>query len=588
MMMNETSIIPSVYVLGYKAGRLASEIFSSSGGGDRVAGGGSGGGGAAPTIEQVWTAVASFPALYREWWLDLFANDPVHVFVETTLLISILYFLVSRSKDWRDLEKEKLTAAEENELLRDWKENGRAPLAPSQDSLDGDYYVDQTVTVHRNNGRLLEVELPASSSSSSSSSSSGGERKTVLNFATFDFLGMAADPSIVIEGDASFAPGSERQPMAGNEKNPVKEAALRALDRYGCGSCGPRGFYGTIDVHLHLERKFAEFCGTDDAILYSDGASTCTSTVAAFCKRGDLLVVDEAIYEPLQTGVKLSRANVKFFKHNDVEDLRRVLEKIHVSDLHLARKPNAQRRFIVVEGLYKNSGSICPLDEVVKLKHEFHYRLILDESFSFGTLGKTGRGCAELYNKKLMHDAEIVTVSLENAVGSIGGMTTGTEEVVEHQRLSGSGYCFSASSPPFTAAAAIEALNLLETKPEILQRLNENRTYMYQQLSELCKKMEDLLRVTSDERSPIVMLQVTDIEETTCLNVGLFLAEVVRESLERGVAFVATGASGDVPPGIRLTVSAALYKTDIDRAVTVLGEAVDVVMSRFHDEDPAM
>ena len=106
-------------------------------------------------------------------------------------------------------------------------------------------------------------------------------------------------------------------------------------------------------------------------------------------------------------GTKRFFAHVKTFAHNDVADLRRVLEKVQAQDRKVGRKPNAQRRFIVVEGLYKNTGSICPLDEVVKLKHEFSYRLILDESHSFGALGKTGRGVTEMFGKCLMHDVEI-------------------------------------------------------------------------------------------------------------------------------------------------------------------------------------
>jgi serine palmitoyltransferase len=98
----------------------------------------------------------------------------------------------------------------------------------------------------------------------------------------------------------------------------VKNASREALGHYGCGSCGPRGFYGTIDVHLALEEKISRFTQTEGAIMYSDGASTVSSTIAAFAKRGDLLVVDEGVYEPLLTGISLSRANVEWFRHNDM------------------------------------------------------------------------------------------------------------------------------------------------------------------------------------------------------------------------------------------------------------------------------
>jgi serine palmitoyltransferase len=347
-----------------------------------------------------------------------------------------------------------------------------------------------------------------------------------------------------------------------------------------------------MDVHLQVEQEFSRFVKTDGAIMYSDGASTCSSTIAAFAKRGDLLVVDEGIYEPLLTGVTLSRAHVKWFKHNDMQDLRRVLEKVQLVDQQLGRAANAQRRFIVVEGLYKNTGTIVPLDELVQLKHEFSYRLILDESFSFGALGKSGRGVTELYQKRLMHDVEIATIGLENAVGSIGGLTVGNDDVVDHQRLSGSGYCFSASTPPFAAVAAMKALEIMQTKPEILQTLNHNRVYLHDKLQEFCSnRLEDLLLVTSDRRSPIVFLQVAAIPETEHLDESVFLREVARESLARGVALVATGqltslgpARTEPPPGIRMTVSAAHNEQDMNKALQVLGEAVDIVMSRFQEE----
>jgi 7-keto-8-aminopelargonate synthetase-like enzyme len=135
------------------------------------------------------------------------------------------------------------------------------------------------------------------------------------------------------------------------------------------------------------------------------------------------------------------------------------------------------------------------------------------------------------------------------------------------------------------------SLKLLKDRPDItLHRLNENRAYLYMKLKTLLhEKLEDLLLITSDEQSPIVMMQVAEIPETAYLNEVVFLQEVVRESLARGVAMVATGnaqpRAADPPPGIRMSVSASHTKDDIDKALDVLGEAVDVVMGRFHDEE---
>lgn len=473
-------------------------------------------------------------------------RDPLHVAVETTLLVSLLYMVFIRvSREGYNDSKENLSLAEKEELLSDWKKN-RVPLAPPLDAQPEKEDTSQIV-VQSQHGKYLTVTL--------NKNSREDEPRTLLNFCNFDFLGLQTSSDL-------------------------KEASAKALKKYGCGSCGPRGFYGTIDTHLQLEECIAKFTNTDAAIMYSDGASTCSSTVAAFAKRGDLLVVDEAVYEPLMTGVYLSRANVQWFKHNDVDDLERVLKELQIQDKKLGRKPNAQRRFIVVEGLYKNLGTIAPLDKIVRLKHKYHYRLILDESFSFGTLGETGRGALEHYHLRPMYDAEIVTLALENSIGSIGGVTIGNEEVVDHQRLSGAGYCFSASAPPFTASAAIAALQHMEAHPKCVTRLQEKVAYMYKKLGEA-----DLthLVVTSDERSPVVVLQLykESIYEADITN------GIMHECMNRGIAIVATGQDAsshlrtELAPAIRLTVSSLQTKDDIDIAIKALVDSSKLVVARY-------
>lgn len=403
---------------------------------------------------------------YKAWWFNLVLQDPIHVLVETLLVGYLVYLLMSNwQKEKRTKMKDRLTDQEIESLLKEWKEHGRVPLedpgswGTKSDMAENNAYSLDGIVVHSSNGSKLTV------------SKADMSKASVLNFATHDFLGLSC-PDLKDEN---------------NKADVVKEASVQALKKYGCGSCGPRGFYGTIDAHLDLENAFSKFTRTSSAILYSDGASCSASTVAAFANRGDLLVVDEGVYEALGTGINLSRANVKYFKHNDMEDLRRVLERIEATDQELGRKKNDQRRFIVVEGIYKNYGTICPLDELIKLKEEFCYRLILDDSFSFGVLGDTGRGVLEHFGLKPMKHAEIICVSLENSMGSIGGITVGNEEVVDHQRLSGAGYCFSASLPPFLACAAQASLEFMENNSNVLTQLKDNVDYFYKRLESECQ-----------------------------------------------------------------------------------------------------
>ena len=332
---------------------------------------------------ELWTMITSLPVWYKTWWMDLLRNDPVHLFVETTLLLSVLYMFVTRTKDYSESKKDKLTKQEEDDLIHEWRDKTRAPLASpiSDNSLAVAKDVPEFV-VHKVVGTKMQVTMDKDP-----------QKYDVVNFGTFDFLGFSSEftaqnPDIIPdttttsssskadtsgnadavkstentidaaddnktgevdsgEGaskntkkkkrkkkktaaaaavdasadttvNASSSSTTEEAQLDTSNMNPMKKASADALERYGCGACGPRGFYGTIDPHLKLEEEFAKFMGTDGAILYSDGASTVSSTIAAFCKRGDLLVVDEGVREPIVAGVKLSRAYVKWFKHNDM------------------------------------------------------------------------------------------------------------------------------------------------------------------------------------------------------------------------------------------------------------------------------
>ncbi len=448
------------------------------------------------TLATLLQKMLSLPQRYIHWWTALLHSDPLHVLVETFLIVMcVALVLLQRRTDWKfRLERKQgaPTEEEEEELIEEWKMEKRLPLclgsagrrrrgtedgSSSSSSSSGTWGETPLIVDKIEGSRLFFVRENSCFSdgttcgwSSSSSSSTSTISKAMIdapgnnsnyhaksennshqplsmypttmsaiNFATFDYLSSSSSLTL-------------------------RTVAKHSLAHYGCGSCGPRGFYGTIDAHLEVEEAMSSFLNTDAAILYSDGASASTSTVAAFAKRGDLLVVDEGVHEALLVGVTLSRANVRYFRHNNVKDLRRVLEKVAAQDALIKRKPTDQRRFLVVEGLYRNYGTICPLDEIVKLKEEFHYRLILDDSYGMGCLGNNGRGTLEHFGLVPMRHAEIVTFSLENALGSVGGMTVGNEEVVDHQRLSGAGYCFSASAPPFLSKVCLASIRKLEGK----------------------------------------------------------------------------------------------------------------------------
>lgn len=306
------------------------------------------------------------------------------------------------------------------------------------------------------------------------------EGRPVKNFAQTNFLGM-------------------------QEREDVRIAAKIAIEKYGCGSCGPRGFYGTIDVHLELEEKIAAFMKTDESILYSYDLATAASTIPAFCKRGDAIVCDQACNWGIKNGCTLSRSAVRYFQHNDMEDLETKLKEI-VEEGKASGRKKLNKRFIVVEGICSQNGDLTRLDKIMELKEKYKFRILVDESLSFGVLGQTGRGAAEHFGIDPSR-IEIITASLGNTLGSVGGFCCGTNEVVDHQRLSGVGYCFSASLPPYLAAAGVAALQALQNSREaLMERLKENIAALRMHFLNIHPK----LRLSGDPLSPLAFLHLEE------------------------------------------------------------------------------
>ena len=283
------------------------------------------------------------------------------------------------------------------------------------------------------------------------------------------------------------------------------------------------------------------------------------------------------------TGLNLSRSTVQFFRHNDVAHLRTILESIAKDDRRLKRDTKQQRRFIVLEGMYRNTGDLCPLPAILALKEKFFYRLILDESLSFGTIGKTGRGVTEHYGVKVT-DVEIILLAMDTSLASVGGVCIGSREIVDHQRLSGAGYCFSASAPPFLSAVAIKALKMMEEEPELLETLHDNAQHLHGVLS----KIKGLVLRSQEDVTPVFHLQLAAALPTVEQEAAL-VSQLAHYCVTHGVGIVASkfslkfaSASGNskgdgtgvVRPSLTLNASTKLTKKEMNKIGTVLTNAV--------------
>ncbi|KAG5229735.1 long chain base biosynthesis protein [Salix suchowensis] len=356
-------------------------------------------------------------------------------------------------------------------------------------------------------------------------------------------LESAAGPHAIINGKyvVNFA-SANYLGLIGHEK--LLESNTSALEKYGVGSCGPRGFYGTIDVHLDCEARIAKFLGTSDSILYSYGLSTMFSTIPCFCKKGDIIVVDEGVHWGIQNGLYLSRSTIVYFKHNDMESLRNTLEKIVVGN----KRAKELRRYIIVEAVYQNSGQIAPLNEIIRLKEKYIFRVLLMKATHLVLLAG------------LEEKVDIVTAAMGHALAIEGGFCTGSS-----RRLSSSGYVFSASLPPYLACAAITVIDVLEDNPALITKLKENISVLWKGLSNI-----QGLSIASNPESPIVFLKLE--MSTGSAKDDLKLLEAIADrALKEDSVFVATSKRSTIdkcrlPVGIRLFVSAAHSNSDLLKA----------------------
>ncbi|XP_028660710.2 serine palmitoyltransferase 1 [Erpetoichthys calabaricus] len=467
---------------------------------------------------QQWVLVEMVQAFYEA--------PAYHLILEGILILWIIRLLFSKTYKLQDSSD--LTEKEIEEIIEEWQPE---PLVPrmSKEKPAPSYNIVSGPPCHK-----ITVN-----------------GKQCINFASFNFLGLL-------------------------DNDRVKNQALQSLRKYGVGTCGPRGFYGTFDVHLELEDRLAKFMRTEEAIIYSYGFATIASAIPAYSKRGDIVFVDEAACFSIQKGLQASRSHIKYFKHNDMEDLERILKQQELEDQKNPRKARVTRRFIVVEGLYMNTGAICPLPELVKLKYKYKVRIFLEESLSFGVLGQHGRGVTEHFGVNI-DDIDLISANMENSLASVGGFCCGRSFVIDHQRLSGQGYCFSASLPPMLASAAIEALNIMEEDQDIFRLLRDKCKHIHKELQGILG-----LKVVGESISPAFHLQLEQSSGSRESDVRI-LNRIVEYCMDRKIAltqahYLEKEEKFLPPPSIRVVVTVEQTEEELEMAANLIKEAAQNIL----------
>jgi len=247
----------------------------------------------------------------------------------------------------------------------------------------------------------------------------------------------------------------------------VKEAAINAINKYGAGCTGSRFLNGNLDIHHELEERLALFMKKEDALVFSTGFQTNQGTISTLVQKGEGVFIDRDDHASIVDGCRLSFGKVFKFRHNDIEDLDRVLTEYG---------QKLKGRLIVVDGVYSTGGEIVKLPELVEIARKHNASIMVDDAHSIGVLGDNGNGTASHFG--LVDEIDITMGTFSKSFASLGGFIAGDADVINYIKHNGRALIFSASMPPPAVAATLAALDIIESEPERRQRLTKIYTRM--------------------------------------------------------------------------------------------------------------
>lgn len=281
-------------------------------------------------------------------------------------------------------------------------------------------------------------------------------------------------PVVQIEGRKIIMAGSNN--YLGLTAHPkVKEAAIKAVEKYGTGCSGSRYLTGTLDLHIELEEKMAKFFGKEAVMLYSTGYQTAQGIIPTLVQRGEYVISDKDNHACIVAGNLMARgatADLLRYKHNDMDDLERVLNKV----------PKETPKLIVSDGVFSTGGEIVDLPQLVKLAKENNAKTLIDDAHAVGVIGKGGRGTASEFD--LVDEVDLTMGTFSKTFASLGGFVAGEAKVIDYLKHHSAALIFSASPTPASVASAMAALEILEAEPERVQQLVDNANYVRKGFSE--------------------------------------------------------------------------------------------------------
>ncbi len=339
----------------------------------------------------------------------------------------------------------------------------------------------------------------------------------------------------------------------------LKEAAIEAIKTHGVGSGAVRPISGTMDLHMELERRLARFKKSEASLTYPTGFMVNSGLIPQLAGEGDLIISDQLNHGSIIDGVRLTRADRAIYRHNDTEDLARVLDEAEKHD------PEYRRILVITDGVFSMDGDIAPLDEIAKLGGEHGAMVYVDDAHGEGVLGEGGRGIVSHFN--LDHRrVQVEMGTFSKAYGTIGGHVSGSLDLVRFAWNKSRTWLLSSSHPPPVVAATIAAIDVLETEPQHVENLWRNTDYFR-------KAVQDLGFNTGNSQTPIIPIIVGESSKAKALSdrlydAGVFVVPIVFPMVARDLA------------RIRVQMHAKLTTEELDkviRAIEEIGKKLDII-----------
>lgn len=360
-------------------------------------------------------------------------------------------------------------------------------------------------------------------------------------------LSSRATGVVMMEGKKRYMLGSNNYLDLTSHPD-VMKASINAIEKYGTSCSGSRFLNGTLEMHLELERELAEFLHKEAALVFPTGFQTNLGIISALVGTNDVVILDNENHASIYDGARLSYGEIMRYEHSDMKDLERQLQKV----------PDGFGALIVTDGVFSMSGEICNLPEICALSKKYGARVMVDDAHGLGVLGVGGRGTPSHFN--LEDQVDIYMGTFSKSLASLGGYMAAPKEVIDYVMYESRPYMFSASMPPQSVAAALAALRVLKTNPELPQKLSRVASYVRK-----CLRERDIEIVNS--ATPIIPVLTYDTLNTLTKS---------KEAYEAGVYVnpVLPPACKEGEGRLRISCIASLTNEQIEDACDILADVL--------------